>query len=246
MDSAPKAATKYVLILDDNEPLAGMLVSLLNEELPDHRFLPARTVEEAQLLASEFEMDLFILDINLPDGTGLDFLCDVRTIAPDARALMMTAMPLPAYQRKAESLGVIHFLKKPFDFTNFVELVKALLDPHMPGPADSFFGTLRDLHLTDIIQIKCLSGVTAVVEFTSPSGEKGTIHFEGGQITHAHAPEQEGVTAFQTIVGWRGGSFAELTAVGHTPQTIFQDWQVLLIEAVRRSDEQAALAHGTN
>ncbi len=68
MDAAPKAATKYVLILDDNEPLAGMLVSLLNEELPDHRFLPARTIEEAQLLASEFEMDLFILDINLPDG----------------------------------------------------------------------------------------------------------------------------------------------------------------------------------
>jgi DNA-binding response OmpR family regulator len=246
METSPTPATKYVLILDDNEPLAGMLVSLLSDELPEHRFLPARNIEEAQLLASEFVMDLFILDINLPDGTGLDFLCDVRTIAPDARALMMTAMPLPAYQRRAESLGVIHFLKKPFDFSRFVELVKALLDPHMPGPSDSFFGTLRDLHLTDIIQIKCLSGVTAVVEFTSPSGEKGTIHFEAGQITHAHAPRQEGVAAFQTIVGWRGGSFAELTAVGHTPQTIFQDWQVLLIEAVRRSDEQAALAHGSN
>ena len=246
MESAPTPATKYILILDDNEPLARMLVSLLQEELPDHRFLPARTIEEAQTLASEFEMDLFILDINLPDGTGLDFLCDVRTIAPQARALMMTAMPLPAYQQRAESLGVIHFLKKPFDFKHFVELVKALLDSPTTSASDSFFGTLRDLHLTDIIQIKCLSGVTAVVEFTSPSGEKGTIHFESGQITHAHAPDQAGVEAFQTIVGWRGGSFAELTAVGHSPQTIFQDWQVLLIEAVRRSDELAAIAHGSN
>jgi len=82
METAPTPATKYVLILDDNEPLAGMLVSLLHDELPEHRFLPARTVEEAQLLASEFTMDLFILDINLPDGTGLDVIKQITSRYP--------------------------------------------------------------------------------------------------------------------------------------------------------------------
>ncbi len=242
MEPAVQNHSNYVLILDDNEPLVAMLVSLLQEEIPEYRVLPARNIEEAQTLASEFQIELFILDINLPDGTGLDFLCDVRTIAPEAKALLMTAVPLPSYQRQAENLGVVHFVKKPFDFGGFVDLVKSLLDPANSGRPGSFAGTLRDLHLTDIIQIKCMSGASAVVEFTSPEGEKGTIHFENGQISHARAGGVEGVPAFNAIVGWRGGSFTELTPVGSHPQTIFRDWQMVLLEAVRLSDERAALA----
>ena len=242
MEAANPNPSRYVLILDDNEPLVTMLVSLLQDDLPDFRILPARSIEEAQTLASEFEIDLFVLDINLPDGTGLDFLCDVRTIAPEAKALMMTAVPLPSYQRQAEHLGVVQFVKKPFDFNAFVDTVKQLLDPSDSGRPSSFAGTLRDLHLTDIIQIKCMSGANAVVEFTSPDGEKGTIHFQNGQIVHARTSTLEGVNAFNSIVGWRGGSFTELTPVGSHPQTIFQDWQMILLEAVRLSDERQALS----
>ncbi len=233
--------TRYALVLDDNEPLVGMLVSLLKEEFPDLRPLPARSVEEAQVLASEFDIDLFVLDIHLPDGTGLDFLCDVRTIQPDARALMMTAVPLPSYQQQAERLGVVHFIRKPFEFAHFLEAVRSLLDPAASARPESFQGTLRDLHLTDIIQVKCLSAATAVVEFTSPEGEKGTIHFDAGQIVHARTAAAEGVPAFNHIVGWRGGSFAELTSVGHNPRTIHADWQRLLLQAVQQADETAAL-----
>ncbi len=246
MEPSVSNRTRYLLVLDDNEPLVAMLVSLLEEELPEHRVLPARSIEEAQVLASEFQIELFVLDINLPDGTGIDFLCDVRTIAPDARALMMTAVPLPSYQKQAENLGILHFVKKPFDFNAFVELVRSLVDTSGTSSSDSFAGTLRDLHLTDIIQIKCMSGATSVVEFTSPDGHKGTIHFESGQIVHAHAPSCEGAEAFNTIIGWRGGSFSELTPVGSAPQTIFQDWQMLLLEAVRLADERAALAGNRN
>src|SRR5436190_4670106 len=98
-------SNKYIMIVEDNESLVVVLTAVLKDLVPDRKILPARTIEEAQTLACEYPADLFILDVNLPDGTGLDFLCDVKTTHPDARALVMTAAPLPEYRDQAAHLG---------------------------------------------------------------------------------------------------------------------------------------------
>lgn len=233
-------ANKYIMIVEDNESLVVVLSAVLKDLLPDHKLLPARTIEEAQTLACEYPADLFILDVNLPDGTGLDFLCDVKTTHPDARALVMTAAPLPEYREQAAHLGVVHFLEKPFDLNMFGDVVKSLLNPRMNAQTDRFQGTLRDLHITDIVQIKCMSGTTSVLEFNSPEGHKGIIHFQRGQIIHASVEGQEGIPAFNRIVRWKGGSFSEMVAIGQARRTIECEWQSLLMDAVREADEATA------
>src|SRR4029078_4207932 len=118
-----------------------------------------------------------------------------------------------------------------------VVLVQALLSP--PGEADSerFQGTLSDLHLADIIQLKAMAGSSAALQFTGPQGEKARVYFESGQVRHAVAPGKEGIAAFNEIVKWKGGQISEVSGAPQVPRTIDLDWQILLMEAVRKMDE---------
>src|SRR6185437_11643806 len=129
------------------------------------------------------------------------------------------------------------FLEKPFPHGDFVDLVEALLRAGGDAGAEKFQGTLSDLHIADIIQLKCMSGSTSALEFTGPRGEKARVFFENGQVRHATAPDKEGMEAFNEIVSWKGGKISELLRSGPIPQTISLDWQVLLMEAVRSFDE---------
>src|SRR4029077_1182130 len=102
---------------------------------------------------------------------------------------------------------------------------------------EKFQGTLSDLHLADIIQLKCMSGSPAGPHITGPKGEKARVYFEGGQVHHATAPGKEGVAAFNEIVSWKGGQISEVSGAEPAPRTIHEDGQMLLMEAVRRIDE---------
>ncbi|MFL6568713.1 MAG: DUF4388 domain-containing protein, partial [Chthoniobacterales bacterium] len=103
-------------------------------------------------------------------------------------------------------------------------------------------GKLSDLHIADIVQLKCMSGATSALQFTGPRGEKARIFFEHGQVRHATAPGREGIDAFNQIVSWKGGTISEVSGAGEPPRTIDLDWQVLLMEAVRKMDEDRGAA----
>ena len=115
--------------------------------------------------------------------------------------------------------------------------MSALLQPGGQAEGEKFQGTLSDLHIADIVQLKCMSGATSVLEFTGPRGEKARVFFENGQVRHATAPGKEGVAAFNEIVNWKGGMISEVSGAGPSPRTIDLDWQILLMDAVREIDE---------
>src|SRR5438105_12589202 len=184
--------------------------------------------------------DLFVLDVDAVPDLGQDFLYDLRTSHPNARAIVLTGAHLPEQREQMTGLGAIHFLEKPVAHWDFVELVKRLLDPVTATAAEKFQGTLRDLQFTDIIQLKCMSGATSAVEFTGPNGEKARVFFENGQVRHATAPGRQGMEAFNEIVRWKGGTVSEVSDAPAVATTIDMDWQRLLMEAVRGADEMTA------
>ena len=169
---------------------------------------------------------------------GQDFLYDLRTSNPNARAIVLTGVHLAAHRESAAGLGAIHFLEKPFPHRDFVDLAQALLAAPGQPQSEKFQGTLSDLHLADIIQLKCISGSSAALQFTGPQGQKARVFFDSGQVRHAVAPGKEGIAAFNEIVNWKGGHISEVSGAPPSPRTIDLDWQILLMEAVRRLDEK--------
>ena len=235
-----------VLVLAPDENLASAILAALREAAPMAVVDVAHSLQEAQQLVVVQRPDLFVLDVDATYDLGQEFLYDLRTSHPNARAIVLTAVHLAAHREQAAGLGAIHFLEKPFPHGDFVSLVEALLQPGGQAEDKKFQGTLSDLHIADIIQLKCMSGATSVLEFTGPRGEKARVFFDQGQVRHATAPDREGVAAFNEIVSWKGGMISEVTAGGDSPHTIDLDWQMLLMEAVRKIDEdQGVSANGT-
>lgn len=228
-----------ILVLEPDEQLTSKILSALREVAPDAAVDIARSLEEAQRMVLGAKPELFVLDVDATYDLGQEFLYDLRTSHPNARAIILTAVHLAAARERAAGLGAIHFLEKPFPHSDFVDLVQALLRPSNRPEAEKFQGTLSDLHLADIIQLKCMSGATAAIEFIGPTGEKARVFFENGQVRHATAPGKEGIDAFNEIVTWTGGKISEIQAEP-SPRTIDLDWQVLLMEAMRKVDEAGA------
>src|SRR6266705_6947451 len=231
-----------ILVLEPDEELASAIMSSLQEAAPDAQVEITRSLEEAQQLALGVKPELFVLDVDAAPDLGQDFLYDLRTSHPNARAIILTGVHLPEQREQAAGLGAIHFLEKPMAHWDFVELAQRLLQPATKTATEKFQGTLRDLQFTDIIQLKCISGSTAVVEFTGPNGEKARVFFEKGQVRHATAPGRQGMAAFNEIVRWKGGTVSEVADAPSSPRTIDMGWQHLLIEAVRSADEAGAAA----
>ena len=229
-----------ILVLEPDEQLASVIVSSLQQAAPAALVEMTRNLEEAQQLVLGVKPELFVLDVDTAPDLGQDFLYDLRTSHPNARAIVLTGVHVPEQREQAAGLGAIHFLEKPLVQWDFVELVERLLRPATDAAAEKFQGTLRDLQFTDIIQLKCMSGATAVVEFTGPSGEKARVFFEKGQVRHATAPGRQGMAAFNEIVRWKGGTVSEVADAPAGPRTIEMDWQHLLMEAVRGADEADA------
>ncbi|HEY6070341.1 MAG TPA: response regulator, partial [Chthoniobacterales bacterium] len=170
-----------ILVLSPDEELGAAIINVLNEAAPDALVEMTRSLEEAQQLVLGVKPDLFVLDVDQLPDLGQDFLYDLRTSHPSARAIVLTGIHLPEQREQATGLGAIHFLEKPVAHWDLVELVKRLMRPSTEAAAEKFEGTLRDLQFTDIIQLKCMSGATSVVEFTGPNGEKARVYFENGQ-----------------------------------------------------------------
>ncbi len=233
-----------VLVLAPEEQLSADILRALGEAAPGAQTSVARNLEEAQRLVMHDRPDLFVLDVDATYDLGQEFLYDLRTSHPNARAIVLTGVHLSAQREKAAGLGAIHFLEKPFPHADFVTLVEALLAPGGPSDREKFQGTLSDLHIADIIQLKCMSGTTSALEFTGPKGEKARVFFEAGQIRHATAPGKEGVAAFNEIVDWKGGKISEVSGGEPSLRTIDIDWQVLLMDAVRKIDESHGKAEG--
>ena len=67
------------------------------------------------------EISLVLLDMNLPDGHGLDVCRRLRASSIDVDVIAVTAASDVATVRAAVSLGIVQYLIKPFTFASFTE-----------------------------------------------------------------------------------------------------------------------------
>lgn len=237
-----------VLLLEDDPLTLELLARQLATRLPKATILTARTVAEAQHQLAEGPIDFFLLDVVVPDGSGIDFLCHVQTSQPDALVVMMTAQPLGEYRAAAEHLGVLRFLEKPVPMDEIAGLIQAGLQAarEAAAGASKFAATLTHLTTLDIIQLKCLASATTALDFVHVNGARGRLFFEGGNVVHAETESGSGEAAFGEIVSWNSGRVEELPNATRPSRTITSAWQGLLLNTAHRLDERDEGALGSS
>ena len=111
----------------------------------------------------------------------------------------------------------------------------------LAGESCRLQGSLRQLRLVDLIQVKCLSHDSCKLHITGANGVHGVIVINGGSILHAETDNLSGIPAFNEMLSWTGGVFYEEEFRGGVEVNIEGRWEMVLMEAVRLSDECHAL-----
>lgn len=114
----------HILIVEDDASLArGIELALC---APDRRFTACRSVREARHALSRGEIDLVIMDIGLPDGSGVS-LCEEMRRKWNTPVLFLTANDTEICEVTALEAGGDDFLSKPFSLAVLRARVAALL-----------------------------------------------------------------------------------------------------------------------
>lgn len=112
-----------VLILDDESTLRTALFRLLDRK--GYQVVTAQRLDEARsFMSPEKPFDIAIIDMNLPDGNGLDFLTEIKRMSPATQVIVLTGFASIDSAVQATQKGAYHFLTKPFN----VEELMSLLD----------------------------------------------------------------------------------------------------------------------
>jgi two-component system response regulator DevR len=82
-----------LLIVDDHEVVRQGLVALLSRRESFQVVAEAGSVAEAVEQALRFRPDIVIMDIRLPDGSGIEACREIRAELPDTRVVMLTSFP---------------------------------------------------------------------------------------------------------------------------------------------------------
>ncbi len=226
---------KKILLLDGSAPDRAALEEFFARENGNFQFRNTDDSEAAlEILTREeiFLITVFVADNNLFPQSF------IRKIIASYPQLEIVLVLPPENQRIRNALPGhpgLHVIEQPYQPTSLGHLIKEL-SSHEPNRG--FTGTLKIVRLDDLIQMCCLSGATITIQVGNDF-QKGQIFIREGDIINARCGDKSGEEAFYTIMTWNAGGFETLDGIPDETVNIEANYQYLLLEAARRSDESA-------
>lgn len=105
-----------ILIVDDAKLIHFMVKKILTAQgLEDIEYADAFDGNQAVEIAKEFEPDLVLLDVVMPEKDGIEALTELKQNNPDIHVIMVSSMGTEEKVSQALKLGAKAFIQKPFD-----------------------------------------------------------------------------------------------------------------------------------
>jgi len=115
-----------ILVVDDQDSIRHFVGKALLDE--GFEVKTAGSVREARPLLEHGTPDVAILDLKLPDGTGIELLREIKRIDLEAAVIVMTAFGELETAVEAMNAGAFWFVKKPFQNEELLALVRRALE----------------------------------------------------------------------------------------------------------------------
>ena len=135
MEAPTERRPLRLVVVDDHEIVRQGLVALLDRREGFEVVAQAGSVAEAIAESAKFEPDIVVMDVRLPDGTGIEACREIRAARPETRVLMLTSYPDEEAVLSAIIAGASGYLLKQIrgrDLVAALESVgrgESLLDP---------------------------------------------------------------------------------------------------------------------
>lgn len=107
-----KKISANVMIVEDEKDLCYMLALILKKQ--NLSTVCANSISEARQTINRINPRILFVDNHLPDGSGTDFIGQVKSLYPAIKIIMITAYDAPVDVKKAFNNGADYFISKPF------------------------------------------------------------------------------------------------------------------------------------
>ena len=118
-------ARKHILVVDDDAMQREIMDAYLS--MQDYDVTLAHNGVSGLKRASEFNPDLVILDVKMPDMTGYEVCEILKTDYPDLPILLVTGFNAPEDREQGFAVGANDFMTRPFDGDTLISKVATLL-----------------------------------------------------------------------------------------------------------------------
>lgn len=183
---------RSILIVEDEHALGNALCQVVRRI----GHLPTLAASGAAALDAyrDAAVDAVVMDIGLPDRSGLEILEEVRSLNAELPVLVITAHATLDHAIRARQLGATGYLTKPLDLGQFGKALAALLaEGPVVAPEDAGTGTATLIGSAPSLQAvfvgiacACSSGVPTLI-----SGPAGAGKLLAATIIHAEGPGSE-------------------------------------------------------
>lgn len=119
-----KASTIRVFSVDDHPLLREGIATLVNSQPDMELIAQASTGTEAVQVFKQHEPDVTLLDLRLPDMSGIDTLIAIRTAFPEARIIMLTTFEGDVEIQRALQAGARGYLLKNMPPSELLDVIR--------------------------------------------------------------------------------------------------------------------------
>lgn len=130
-----EAESGHVLIADDHPLFRDALRQVVIATLPRHAISEASTFEGAMAAAAGDQLDLILLDINMPGMNGFAGLISLRNHVPATPVVVVSADETRDTVSQAMTLGASGFIPKSLEREHMIEAVRLVLNGEVFVPA---------------------------------------------------------------------------------------------------------------
>lgn len=232
-----------LLLCTPQEDLAAQLRSRLQAE--GYRVKHASDGQIARDVLTTQTVTAMVTELALPRVDGYNLILSARSAeaTADIPIFAISSRADDYHMSKALELGADDFMTLPLNIDFMVSklrrAVKRQATPTAPqdGQGGEVSGSLREMSLSEIVQTLELGRKTAMVRMTDQGQVLGNIYFRKGAILAARTPDHDGDEAFYVLARLRDGHFDISYGAIDCEQNITATTTYLLLEAMRRLDE---------
>jgi DNA-binding response OmpR family regulator len=234
------AMVRNVLLVDDDVEMLRLLQEGFSRHADAFGVLTAADGADALECIRRQDVALVVTDLKMPRMDGFELLAAIMEGYPDIPVIIMSGFSAPGIESMVRRGGAVGFIVKPFPIDALAQQVLTMLRRENEG------GTLHNVSTGMFLQLIEMEQKTCTIRLAHrASGETGALFFVEGDLLDARVGAVQGEQAALTIFGWENVSLSIQNGCTVRDQRIHQELNLLILEAMRRKDENAAAPEGS-
>ncbi|MFH1414045.1 MAG: response regulator [Candidatus Omnitrophota bacterium] len=193
---------KSILVVDDELKIRELFYDLFS--VRGYKIITAMGGEEGAKILKSAKVDLVLLDIKMPQLSGIDTLKQMREINPTVKIIMLTALEDPELDREARHNGATGLMRKSWGIAAISKIVNSVLEENLEESQEE---RRRILIVDDDDEICTLLGDFLKKKGFSPiisrSGEEALEKVKSERpiivLLDMHMPGMDGLMALKKI-----------------------------------------------